>query len=49
MDNNEFRMTYSHIGYGIYPAKFTMTAGKINGVVIQANEFVESDAYLFIR
>ncbi|MGQ0739646.1 MAG: serine hydrolase [Bacteroidota bacterium] len=49
MDNNEFRMTYSHIGYGIYPAKFFLKNGKPFGVQIQVNDFVESDAYLFVK
>jgi len=49
MDNNEFRMTYSHIGYGIYPAKFSLKNGKPFGVQIQVNDFVESDAYLFVK
>ena len=49
MDNNEFRATYSHIGYGIYPVKFTIDKGKITGVIVQSNEFVETDAYLFVK
>lgn len=49
MDNHEFRMTYSHIGYGIYPASFEVKDGKAVGVTIRANEFVETDAYLFIK
>jgi CubicO group peptidase (beta-lactamase class C family) len=49
MDNNEFRMTYSHIGYGIYPVKFSLTNGKPASVIISANDFVESDAYLFVK
>ena len=49
MDNNEFRMTYSNIGYGIYPAKFSVADGKAFSVIIQANDFVESDAYLFVK
>jgi CubicO group peptidase (beta-lactamase class C family) len=49
MDNNEFRMTYSNIGYGIYPAKFSVSNGKVITVIIQANDFVESDAYLFAK
>jgi CubicO group peptidase (beta-lactamase class C family) len=48
MDNNEFRMTYSNIGYGIYPAKFSVK-GKAFAVEIKANDFVESDAYLFAK
>jgi CubicO group peptidase (beta-lactamase class C family) len=49
MGNNEFRMTYSNIGYGIYPAKFTLRDGKPWGVEIKANDFVEYDSYLFVK
>jgi CubicO group peptidase (beta-lactamase class C family) len=49
MDNNEFRVTYSNIGYGIYPAKFTLANGKPVAVEIKSNDFVESDAYLFAK
>jgi CubicO group peptidase (beta-lactamase class C family) len=49
MDNNEFRITYSNIGYGIYPAKFSLKDGKPVAVEIKANDFVESDAYLFVK
>lgn len=49
MDNNEFRVTYSNIGYGIYPAKFSVKDGKAFAVIIKSNEFVESDAYLFAK
>jgi hypothetical protein len=49
MDNNEFRMTYSNIGYGIYPAKFGLTNGKPTSVIISVNESLESDAYLFVK
>ena len=42
-------MTYSNIGYGIYPAKFTVRDGKAVSVIIKANDFVESDAYLFVK
>lgn len=49
MDDNEFRMTYSNIAYGIYPARFTIKDGKAESLVIKANDFVESDAYLFAR
>jgi CubicO group peptidase (beta-lactamase class C family) len=49
MDNNEFRITYSNIGYGIYPAKFSLKNGKPWGLEIQVNDFVESDAYLFVK
>lgn len=49
MDNNEFRLTYSNIGYGIFPAKFSVLNSKAISVQIQANDFIESDAYLFVK
>lgn len=49
MDNNEFRMTYSNIGYGIFPAKFSIKDGKITSVEVKVNDFVENDPYLFIK
>lgn len=49
MDNNEFRMTFSNIGYGIYPAKFSMRNGKPWSIEVKSNDFVESDAYLFVK
>jgi CubicO group peptidase (beta-lactamase class C family) len=47
MDNNEFRLTYSNIGYGIYPARFFMEDDRIKSVEIKANDFVENDSYMF--
>lgn len=49
MDHHEFRMTYSNIGYGIYPAKFSVRNGKAVAIEIKVNDFVESDAYLFVK
>ena len=49
MDNNEFRITYSNIGYGIFPAKFSIKNGKPVSIEIKVNAFVESDAYLFVK
>jgi CubicO group peptidase (beta-lactamase class C family) len=49
MDKNDFRVTYSNIGYGIYPATFSVKEGKAVAVTIKANDFVESDAYLFVK
>jgi sporulation protein YlmC with PRC-barrel domain len=49
MDNNEFRITYSNIGYGIHPAKFSLKEGKPVAMEIRVNDFVESDAYLFAK
>jgi CubicO group peptidase (beta-lactamase class C family) len=49
MDNHEFRITYSNIGYGIYPVKFTVKDGKPINVEVKSNDFVESDSYLFVK
>ncbi len=49
MDNNEFQMKYTNAGYGIYPAKFRLKNGKPDAVEIQVNDFLESDAYLFVK
>jgi hypothetical protein len=49
MSNDEFRLTYSNIVYGIYPAKFSRNNGKPFAVEIKMNDFVESDAYLFVK
>lgn len=49
MDNNTFRIRYSNHGYGVFPAKFALKNGKPSAVEIQVNEFVESDAYLFVK
>jgi len=49
MDNNEFRMTYSNIGYGIFPATFGISNGKPSSVIIRSNDFIEYDAYLFVK
>jgi CubicO group peptidase (beta-lactamase class C family) len=49
MDNNQFRVTFSNIGYGIYPATFTIANGKATAVLIRVNDFLESDPYLFVR
>ena len=49
MSADEFRMTYSNIGYGVHVTKFNVTNGKANSVIIKTNPFVESDAYLFAK
>lgn len=49
MDNNEFRMTYTPISYGIFPAKFTLKEGKPFAVEVKASDFIEYDSYLFVR
>lgn len=47
MDTNTFRVTYSNIGYGIYPINFSVADNKVRSVLIRMNDFLESDPYLF--
>jgi len=49
MDDNTFRITYSNIAYGVFPAKFLISNGKPTGVQIQVNDFVDPDIYLFVK
>jgi hypothetical protein len=49
MDNNEWLMTYSNIGYGIFPTKFKIENNKVVSVDIKANDFVEYDSYIFLK
>lgn len=49
MDDNTFRLTYSNQSYGIFPAKFTVANGKVSSVTIKASDFVEYDAYDFLK
>lgn len=49
MSNNEFRATYSNLGYGILPATFKMENNKVISVDIKCNDFVEFDAYRFTK
>lgn len=49
MDNNEFRLTYSNIGYGVHAVKFSLRDGKPVGIEIKVNDFVEYDSYLFVK
>jgi hypothetical protein len=49
MDNDQFRITYSNIGYGIYPIKFKLKDGKAEALELAFNDFVEGDSYLFVK
>ncbi|MFM2139279.1 MAG: hypothetical protein RJA57_1586 [Bacteroidota bacterium] len=49
MDDNTFRLTYSHSGYGIHPMKFTMKDGKPYSVEVRVNDFLEYDPYTFVK
>jgi CubicO group peptidase (beta-lactamase class C family) len=49
MDKDEWLLRYHNIEYGIFATRFNVTKGKITGVVIKANEFVEADPYTFTK
>ncbi|WP_242510047.1 serine hydrolase domain-containing protein [Hymenobacter persicinus] len=49
MDGNEFRCTYSNLVFGVQPAIFKVEGGKVTGVQLQANDYVEEDPYLFTK
>jgi CubicO group peptidase (beta-lactamase class C family) len=49
MSDNEFRLTYSHIGYGVHSIQFAIANNKVNAVTVKVNDFVEGDPYLFVR
>jgi CubicO group peptidase (beta-lactamase class C family) len=49
MDKGEWLLEYNNIEYGIYAIKFTQSGKKITAVDIKANDFVEYDAYKFVK
>ncbi len=49
MDNNEWLITYSNPAFGIFPLTFKMESNKVVSVDIKASDFVEFDAYTFIK
>jgi CubicO group peptidase (beta-lactamase class C family) len=49
MDKDEWLLEYNNIEYGIYAIKFTQAGNKITAVDIKANDFVEYDAYKFVK
>jgi hypothetical protein len=49
MDNDEWLLTYSHPGFGIFPLKFAVSDDKVQSVDIKVNDFLEYDPYTFIK
>jgi ABC-type multidrug transport system fused ATPase/permease subunit len=49
MDKGEWLLEYNNIEYGIFAVKFTKAGKKITAVDIKANDFVEYDAYKFVK
>ena len=49
LDKNEWMITYNNILYGIFPLKFKIEKEKVVSVDIKANDFIEYDAYTFLK
>jgi CubicO group peptidase (beta-lactamase class C family) len=49
MDNDEWLMSYNHVAFGIFPAKFKTENNKVGSVDIKASDFVEYDSYVFTK
>lgn len=49
MDNGEWRITFNNPAFGIFPVKFEMNEGKAKSVDIKVADFIEFDAYHFIK
>jgi CubicO group peptidase (beta-lactamase class C family) len=49
MGNEDWLLEYSNIEFGIHATKFTIVKGKVKSLTIKANEFVEYDAYEFVK
>jgi hypothetical protein len=49
LGGNEWLLQYGNIGYGIFKTGFTLEAGKPMALRIKANDYVELDAYEFIK
>ncbi len=49
MPNNEWLLTYSNIEFGIFKTKFTLNKTTVKSLTIKANDFVEYDAYEFVK
>jgi CubicO group peptidase (beta-lactamase class C family) len=46
---NSFKITYNNIAYGIFEAPIKIEKGKIKSISIKASDFVEYDAYEFVK
>jgi len=49
MDKDEWLLTYSNPAFGIFPLRFKTDGGKVIATDIKATDFVEFDAYTFIK
>ena len=49
MNDDEWLLTYNHQGFGIFPVKFKMVNKKVASIELRVNEFIDYDAYNFIK
>lgn len=49
LDNNEWVIEYSNILFGVFPLQFTIDKKKVISVDIKVNDFIEMDAYKFLK
>lgn len=49
MDNGEWLLRYNNIEYGIFATKFKVSGQLVKSISIKANDFVEYDAYEFLK
>ncbi|WP_207493718.1 serine hydrolase [Aridibaculum aurantiacum] len=49
MGNNEWLLTYSHKGYGIFATGFKTEKGKVQSLVVKVTDFIELDDYVFVK
>lgn len=49
MDNDEWLLSYSNIGYGVFATKFKIDTKKVTAIEIKVNEFLEQDPYTFTK
>jgi len=49
LDKDEWLLQYNNILYGIFPVKFKTENNKVVSIDIKANDFIEYDAYTFLK
>ncbi len=49
MDNGRWLLEYDNVEYGIFVTRFNIAGSTVKGVSIKANDFVEYDAYDFVK
>jgi CubicO group peptidase (beta-lactamase class C family) len=49
MDQQEFLLQWNHPSYGRFAAPFTIKNGQVTSLEVKASDFVEYDAYIFLK